>query len=1290
MKRKSLLTLSALLVPMIVHAGSPGQSDLSHQQAPTRLLVKYKAELLQRAGPTSFAAIAGVKAKDQKLLRGGVSVVSLDDPADTVSAYESLRQSDAVEYVEYDVPIHAVRTPNDSDFSDLWGLHNVGQSGGVADIDINADIAWDHTTGGDVVIGVVDSGVDYTHPDLAANIWVNQAELNGEAGVDDDNNGYIDDFHGIDTYNNDSDPMDDNDHGTHVSGTIAAVGNNGTGVVGVNWNAKIVSCKSLNGRGSGYISQAITCMDYFLALKESGVNIVVTNHSWSGPFVQAFTDAVQLHDDAGLLVVAAAGNEGRLVENPRKSQAFYPAAIDLDNVISVAAINRNGELAGFSNYGSASVDIGAPGVDILSTIPGNGYDSFNGTSMATPHVTGVVALLNAAHPGIDHLQLREFIFNAGKPLNSLAGKTVSGKMLRIEFDNDYDSMPNSWEQTWGLNFNSAADKELDSDSDGLMNYLEFKHGTNPTVADSDSDGLLDGDEVLNYGSDPLNPDTDGDGLSDGVEADAGTNLLNEDNDGDGLSDAMELELGTDPNLADSDSDGMDDGWEYDNDLNPLFDDGKLDSDSDGFENILEYKAGTNPKDAESLPAEGTYLWSKAFENSVSAMSVGINGEILFTEAGDYVSQTEFYPGHLVAVDRFGEELWRYNLGYAESGEALRYSYVTPLVLPDGFIYVVSGSVIQKLTSTGQLVWRKSATENANCPISERALNIDGGIIVMCGGSLIVAFDANGEERWRHSSSYGSRPSLVVDGDGSIYYVQFNRLVKLNQFGEEQWVTTIGTGSVLNNPVLAGDTIYLTQASYSSNPDVDQSNLFAVNLEGHIIWKRELGDRTLNEPVVDSSGNIYVSATNSSLYKYSSTGSRIWKKTLSGINGNVTGYLTLDSSNGLYFTAGPGNESVLAYLSDTDQDVTWQFLTNTYGSRVAPVILPGAGMIVFPGNNEIIAIRHQGYEVAQSAWPTFEGSFQRTNNKMIDVDSDWMDDVWESEHGLQVGVDDALLDLDNDELVNRLEYRGGTMPDNEDSDGDSLLDGEEVSSFGTDPLAQDTDGDGLSDSQELQEYNSDPLITDTDGDELSDYDEAITYGTDPQVVDTDGDTLSDGREVDLGTDPNVENAPWANLTLSLKGINGGDWENGLIRYKNRVIHNEAFDATNVTVTNTIPDGVEFVSAEPELGDCNYAQPVLTCELELFEDNTDFDILVTVATDDSESSFTFEGSVEAEGPFDPNPFDNTDEGSYGGCGCGETCASPSANPDPTLPAFALFALGGIFTRRKLTERTNESKC
>ena len=326
--------------------------------------------------------------------------------------------------IEPDLPIQVQKTPNDPSLWRLYGLNNYGQSGGTTDADLDAPEAWDITTGSrDVVIGVIDSGVDINHPDLAANIWVNPGETPNN-GIDDDGNGFIDDVNGWDFHDNDNTPNDGNGHGTHVAGTIGAVGNNNSGIAGVNWEVSILPLRFLGDDGSGWTSDAVAAVNYATMLKRDfGINVAATNNSWGGGgYSRTLDRAIESANDQGIMFVAAAGNQG----SNNDTNPSYPTNYDAPNVISVAALNRNDNLASFSNYGTTTVDVGAPGVSIYSTLPGNSYGSFSGTSMAAPHVTGIVGLLNAAKPGISITEVTNAILGTVDTVQSLQGKTVSG------------------------------------------------------------------------------------------------------------------------------------------------------------------------------------------------------------------------------------------------------------------------------------------------------------------------------------------------------------------------------------------------------------------------------------------------------------------------------------------------------------------------------------------------------------------------------------------------------------------------------------------------------------------------------------------------------------------------------------------------------------------------------------------------------------------------------------------------------------------------------------------------
>lgn len=312
--------------------------------------------------------------------------------------------------------------PNDARFDELYGLHNTGQrTGWLNDADIDAPEAWEYTTGSSqIIVAVIDTGVDYTHPDLAENIWVNTGEVPGN-GLDDDANGYVDDVHGYDFVNNDGDPFDDHYHGTHVAGTIAARSGNGIGVAGVAPNVTIMPLKFLGANGSGNTADAVRALNYAVTQ-----GAAISNNSWGGGgFNAAMLAALHAARDAGHIFVAAAGNAA--LNNDQS--AVFPANYDIDNVVSVAASNSLDHLASFSNYGATSVELAAPGVNILSTYPNNQYASLSGTSMAAPHVSGVMALVRSLRPEWTSRQVIDQVLNTVDSISALQGKTITGGRL---------------------------------------------------------------------------------------------------------------------------------------------------------------------------------------------------------------------------------------------------------------------------------------------------------------------------------------------------------------------------------------------------------------------------------------------------------------------------------------------------------------------------------------------------------------------------------------------------------------------------------------------------------------------------------------------------------------------------------------------------------------------------------------------------------------------------------------------------------------------------------------------
>ncbi|NQU75398.1 MAG: S8 family serine peptidase, partial [Planctomycetes bacterium] len=375
------------------------------------------------SSPINFDILKGLGQAGQVLVKA--------NDANTAYVEQWLSGNPGIAYYQPNYVMQLWALPDDPSFDELWGLNNTGQDGGTADADIDAPEAWDYTIGSaDIIVGVTDTGVDYTHPDLADNMWINPGET-ADNGIDDDGNGFIDDIYGWDFGDDDSDPMDDSSiagHGTHVAGTIGAVGDNGVGVAGVNWDVSIMALKIADQMGFQWNSSIIAANNYAAMMRTSfGVNICVTNNSYGGyGSDQGIYDSIKRLQSAGILFVAAAGNDD--INND--TIPAYPASYDLDNIISVAATDRNDELASFSNYGKTSVDLSAPGVEILSTVPNGQYDgTYSGTSMACPHVVGVAALAWSFAPNATYQEIRDAILHGVDLLPDLRGKVATDGRL---------------------------------------------------------------------------------------------------------------------------------------------------------------------------------------------------------------------------------------------------------------------------------------------------------------------------------------------------------------------------------------------------------------------------------------------------------------------------------------------------------------------------------------------------------------------------------------------------------------------------------------------------------------------------------------------------------------------------------------------------------------------------------------------------------------------------------------------------------------------------------------------
>lgn len=439
----------------LVLLGAPGALTAGERRyVEGEVLIRYKPQVSAQAQGAHYGRLGAVRVRT--LHRIGVHHLRLPRGMAVEEAVRRLREHPDVEHVEPNYLRRAAVLPNDPSFDQQWGLHNEGQTiGGVLtgtpDADIDAPEAWDiHTGDGSVVVAVLDTGVDHRHEDLAANIWQNTAETNCTDLFDQDGNGFVNDCTGWDFANNDNDPMDDSmdGHGTQVAGVIGAVGENGIGISGVNWRVRIMPLKFLGADGTGSVADEIEAIDYAI---DNGAQVINGSFGDQG-FSQFEQDAVQRAMDAGILFVAAAGNNSE----DNDTIAFYPASHPLESVISVAASDFNDNLADFTNFGPSSVHLAAPGAFILSTAPSDSYEFVSGTSFSTPAVSGTAALLISFNPTLDFLGVKELILTSvddlGLPLITGGRLNARGTLSALAAPSGLvaDAFPpSSIQLTWG-------------------------------------------------------------------------------------------------------------------------------------------------------------------------------------------------------------------------------------------------------------------------------------------------------------------------------------------------------------------------------------------------------------------------------------------------------------------------------------------------------------------------------------------------------------------------------------------------------------------------------------------------------------------------------------------------------------------------------------------------------------------------------------------------------------------------------------------------------------------------